>query len=234
MTATTTIIFYYIMGKLMSLGFFSFIVNSFLIILIEKNIFGSKIKNLVENISKSKENKIIFFINYFLFVYILIFTVKYNMSTIYLEPVQVNVIVNGVNTSVTGDILSIDKEIVGDTGIFLVSAKLAQLIISKNTSLTSLSRIGIVLGSGGAGLTTYKVIDRSFDMLGFERKQLVLNGRLQLEIVSVTTTGNYDLPNHPVLSYLFGMSRGYSNSNIGQTFSVQDPEGRGWWNGITV
>lgn len=37
-------IFYFIIKKLMSLGFFSFIVNSFLLILNEKQVFGSKSK----------------------------------------------------------------------------------------------------------------------------------------------------------------------------------------------
>jgi hypothetical protein len=58
MTTTITVIFYSIIGKMISLGFFSFIVNSFLLILIEKKVFGSKIKNLVEEISKSKKNAI--------------------------------------------------------------------------------------------------------------------------------------------------------------------------------
>lgn len=44
MTSTIMAIFYFIIKKLMSLGFFSFIVNSFLLILNEKQVFGSKSK----------------------------------------------------------------------------------------------------------------------------------------------------------------------------------------------
>jgi hypothetical protein len=99
------VMFYYIIGKFISLGFFSFIVNSFLLILIEKKVFGSKIKKFLENIFKSKKNAIFIYINYFVFVYVLIFSIKYNMNTIYLDSVNVNVNVNGVNASVTGNIL---------------------------------------------------------------------------------------------------------------------------------
>lgn len=97
---TITMLFYYLIGKFMSLGFFSFIINSLLLILIKKNIFGSNIKNLFEDILNSKVNAIFIYIIYFLFVYVLIFTVRYNMSTIYLDSVKVNVVVNGVNASV--------------------------------------------------------------------------------------------------------------------------------------
>lgn len=101
---TITIISYYIIGKFMSLGFFSFIVNLFLLILIKNNIFGSKIKKLVEDLPKNKKNAIFIFIQYFVFVYMLIFVVRYNLTTIYLEPVRVNVVVNGVEAEITGDI----------------------------------------------------------------------------------------------------------------------------------
>lgn len=64
------------------------------------------------------------------------------------------------------DILSTAKEVFGDTAVFLGSARLAYLIIAKNSALSSLSKIGIVLGSGGTGLTSYRVIDRSLTYMG--------------------------------------------------------------------
>jgi hypothetical protein len=93
----------------MSLGLFSFIVNSFLLILIKNNIFGSNINNLMEDISKNIKYTYIFYIFYFVFVFILIFIIKYNMNTIYLDSVQVYVNINGVNANVTGDILFTGK-----------------------------------------------------------------------------------------------------------------------------
>jgi hypothetical protein len=139
----------YIIG--LSLGFFSFIINSLLLILIKKNIFGSNIKN----IEISKNNAIIFWINYFVYVYILIFILKYNMSIINLDAV--NVVVDGVSANVSGDILTAE----GNTSFFLGSARLAYLIIAKNNGLSAYTKIGIVLSGGG--LTYYKIIDKTFN-----------------------------------------------------------------------
>ena len=220
MTTTITVIFYSIIGKMISLGFFSFIVNSFLLILIEKKVFGSKIKNLVEEISKSKKNAIFIWINYFVFVYILIFIVKYNINIIYLDTVKVDVTINGVDASITGEFLAAAKEICGDTAVFLGSARLAYLIISKNSALSSFSKIGIVLASGGGGLTSYRVIDRSLNYIGVERNEVVLNGNLKLDSVNVITSGNYKIPDHPVLDLLFGMNKGFNYNNAHQQFKV--------------
>lgn len=215
---TITMITYYIIGKVMSLGFFSFISNLFLLFLIKKNIFGSEIKNLVEDIPKNNINAIFIFIQYFIFVYILIFLVRYNLTTIYLESVNVNVVVNGVSADITGGVLA--TAVLGDTAVFLGSARLAYLIISKNPGLSTLSKIGIVIGSGGGGLTSYKVIDRSFNSWGLVKNELVLNGNLSLGTVNVTTTGNYNIPEHPVLSLLFGMNSGVNFNNVHQQFRV--------------
>jgi hypothetical protein len=209
----------------MSLGLFSFIVNSFLLILIKNNIFGSNINNLMEDISKNKKYTYIFYIFYFVFVFILIFIIKYNMNTIYLDSVQVNVNINGVNANVTGDILSTAKELFGNTAVFLGSARLAYLIIGKNKALSTLNRIGITIGTGGGGLISYRVIDRTLNYYGLENNNIVLNGNLSLENVNVTTTGNYNIPEHPVLNLLFGMYRGVQFSNFNQPFNFTTTEG---------
>src|SRR6516225_103331 len=122
-------------GRFMSLGFFSFIVNSILLILIDKNIFGSKIKIFVDNIFVSRKTTIFICIYYFVFVYILIFIVRDNMSTIYLETVKVNVVINGVEADISGDILATARVVFGDAAVFVGSARLAYLIIAKNPSL---------------------------------------------------------------------------------------------------
>jgi hypothetical protein len=225
MTTTMTMIFYYIIEKFMSLGFFSFIVNAILLILIEKKIFGTKIYNLVKDISKSRKIVIFICIHYFVFIYILIFAVKYNLTTIYLDSVNVNVVVNGVNASVTGDILAILKETFGDTAVFLGSARLAYLIIAKNGALSTLNRISIVLGGGAGGLTSYKVIDRGFSSLGEEKNEIILNGRLQLSNVTVNTSGTYDIPEHPVSGLLFGMNKSINLNNIDKEFSIIKNQG---------
>ena len=210
----------FVSGKFTSLGILSFIVNSILIFLIECKVFGSKIYSLLIEISKTKYNAFLFFINYFVFVYILIFSVRYNLTTIYLDSVNINVVVNGVSAEITGDILATAKAVFGDTAVFLGSARLAYLIIAKNQGLSTLSRIGIVIGGGGGGLTSYKVIDRSFNRWGFVKNELVLNGNLSLNTVNVTTTGNYNIPEHPVLSLLFGMNSGVNFNNVHQQFRV--------------
>ena len=191
----------------MSLGFFSFMANLFLLILIKKNIFGSRIKNLVEDIPKSKKKAIFIFILYFLFVYILIFLIKYNLTTIYLDTVKVNVVINGVEADITDDILATAREVFGDTAVFLGSARLAYLIIAKNAGLSSLSKIGIVLGGGTGGYTSYQVIKRTSSYWG-ENTELVLNGNLRLNNVVVNTTGNYlNIPLHPVLNFFIWYER---------------------------
>jgi hypothetical protein len=202
------------------LGFFSFIVNSFLLFLIEKKVFGSKIKKFVENIFKSKKNAIFIYINYFVFVYILIFSIKYNMNTIYLDSVNVNVNVNGVNASVTGDILVLAKEVFGETAVFLGSARLAYLIIGKNSGISALSRIGIVISSGGGGLTSYKVLNRSLDYMGVEKNEIVLRGNLGIGSVNISTSGNYNIPEHPVLNLFFGMNKGVNFNNVIRDFNI--------------
>jgi hypothetical protein len=225
-TMTSTMAIYYIIGKFMSLGFFSFIVNSFLLILIKNNIFGSKIKILVEDIPKNTKKAIFICIQYFIFVYILIFLVRYNITTIYLETVKVNVVVNGVEADITGDILATAKEVFGDAAVFLGSARLAYLIISKNAGLSTLGRIGIVLGSGGGGYTTYQVIKRSSNYFG-ENTELVLKGNLKLNNVVISTTGNYkNIPEHPVLNFLFGMNAGVNYNNVEQSFTTTNYQGQ--------
>jgi hypothetical protein len=202
------------------LRFFSFISNLFLLILIKNNIFGYKIKNLVEDIPKNKKNAIFIFIQYFIFVYILIFLVRYNLTTIYLDEVSVNVNLNGVEADVTGDTLATAKEVFGDTAVFLGSARLAYLIIAKNSGLSVYGKIGIILGSGGGGYTTYQVVKRTSNYFG-ERSELVLNGNLKLDNVVISTTGNYkNIPEHPVLNLLFGMNGGVNFNNAHQSFTT--------------
>jgi hypothetical protein len=63
-----TMVFYYLMVKIMSLGLFSFIINLFFIILIDKNVFGSKIKNIFVDIIKKN-----FFLYIILYLFIFLF-----------------------------------------------------------------------------------------------------------------------------------------------------------------
>ena len=213
----------------MSLGFFSFIVNSILLILIDKNIFGSKIKIWVENVfnSSSRTRKTAICIYYFVFVYVLIFVVRYNMSTIYLDTVKVNVVINGVEADITGDILATAREVFGDATVFLGSARLAYLILAKNPALGAYSKIGIsIVGGGGTGFTTYRIISRTSNYFG-ENRELVLNGNLKLGNVVVNTTGNYaNIPQHPVLDFLFGMNKSVSVNNIGDKFTTRNYQGQ--------
>lgn len=69
-----------LIASLLVVGCVSLIINSFLLILIKKDIFGTEVKNLVLYIPQSNT----FYIKYFLFVYFLFFTVKYNSNSIYL------------------------------------------------------------------------------------------------------------------------------------------------------
>src|SRR5579875_4125551 len=102
---TITMIINYIIYKFTFLGFSAFIVNFFLLFLIKNNIFGDKIKYLVENMI----NKKYFFIKYFVVVFILISIVKYNIKIIYLDEVVVRAVVIGIEVDLTGDILSAFK-----------------------------------------------------------------------------------------------------------------------------
>jgi hypothetical protein len=225
MIVTITMIFYYILGKFMSLGFLSFIANLFLLILIKNNIFGSKIKNLFEDIPKKKINVIFFFIQYFLFVYFLFFLVRYNLTTIYLDTVRVNVTINGVEANITGDILDTAKEVFVDTAVFLGSARLAYLIISKNNRLNTLSKIGIVLSIASGGFTSYHILKNNTTILG-EKPELVLKDNLKLDNVVISTTGNYNIPEHPILSLLFGMNAGVNYNNVKQSFTTINRNGK--------
>lgn len=62
-----------------SLGLLSFFCNLIFIILIQKNFFGYKIKNMMEELSKIK------FIALYFFIFI--FLIKYYMNIIYLDQV---------------------------------------------------------------------------------------------------------------------------------------------------
>lgn len=225
MITTMTLIYDYIINKLMYLGFFSFIFNSIFIILIKKNLFGSKFKQLVADISKSKKNAILIQIKYLVFVYILILMLKLNINTIYLENVTVDLKVNGMSVQVNGDIFSVLKETFGESFIFLGSARLAYLILSQNSSLNAFSKLGIILGSGAGGLTSYKVVDRSARYLSDSKPNILLNGTLKLDTVNVSTHHSYQIPDHPVLSYIFGMNKGIDLENVHRTFKVTRIDG---------
>ena len=135
-----------------------------------------------------------------------------------MDTVKVNVVVNGVEADITGDILATAKEVFGDTAVFIGSARLAYLIIANNQALSTLSKISIVLGSGGTGFTSYRVLDRGLNMWGVPKNELILNGNLSLGNVNVTTIGNYNIPKHLVLSLLFGMNSGVNFNNVHQQF----------------
>jgi hypothetical protein len=220
---TSTMVVTYILGQIMSLGFLSFIINSLLLILIKKNIFGSNIKNLVLEISK--KNAIILYIHYFVCVFSLIFIFKYNMSIIHLDEVTVDVVVNGVSANLSGEVLKVAKETLGYTAVFLGSARLTYLILAKNTGLNAFAKIGIIISSGGLGLTYYKIIDKTFNYMGVENNTVVLNGHLKVDRLSVATTGNYDIPEHPVLSLLFGMNGGINYNNVEQSYTINNTAG---------
>jgi hypothetical protein len=112
-----------------------------------------------------------------------------------------------------------------NTAVFLGSVRLAYLIIEKNKALSSLNRIGIMLGTGGGGLISYRVIDRILNYYDIENNNVVLNGNFSLESVNITTNGNYNIPEHPVLNLLFGMYRGVQFSNFNQPFKFTTTEG---------
>lgn len=109
------------------------------------------------------------------------------------------------------------KEVFGDTAVFVGSARLAYLIIAKNSGLSALSKIGIVRGGGSSGYTSYQVIKKSSTYLG-DKTELVLNGNLKLNNVIVTTTLNNNIPDHPVLNLLFGMNSGVNLNNVQESF----------------
>lgn len=207
----------YSISRYVSLGIFSFIVNLFLLILIKKNMFGIEIKKVVDEILK---NRFSFYIYYFVFVFIFIFLVKLNLTIIFLDSVDVNLTVNGIDAKVSGDIVSFIKESFGDAAAFTVCARLAQLVISKNVGLSSFSKIGIIIASGTGGLTSYKVVNRGLNVF-FGENPIILNGQLQLNNVNINTIGNYPrIPNHPVLDYLFGMNSNINFLQLQQGFNV--------------
>lgn len=75
------------------------------------------------------------------------------------------------------------------------------------------------------GLTTYKVIDRSFKFLNSDQTPIILNGTLKLDSVSLTTSANYPMKEHPILNYIFGMHKDVKFTNLNKPFQViNDPE----------
>lgn len=217
--------FLFVIEKILSIGFFSFIFNSLLLILIKQNFLGSKLKNILENISKSKKNAIVFLINYFLFVYIFIFTVKYNMNTIYTDSVTYNLTLDNMDISITGDLLSIIKNVTADTTIFLGSARLATFILSKNTALHGLSKIGIMLATGGGGLITYRVVDRTLANMGFEKATPVAQGVLNLKSSNELPEANSKLIEELSINSLFGSNSGVSNISIQPQLNILKQDG---------
>ena len=168
-----------------------------------KKVFGFYFNNLVDYISKSKLNAIYFSINYFLFVYIIIFTVKYNINTIYLDTIDINLTINGIKTNITGDILTILKDTFGETAVFLVGARLAYLIIAKNPTLGYFPKIGIILTGGSGSMLSYKIIDRNMTSPHFSK--IIVSNEIGFDSLKLSTTANYDIPKHPVLDLLFGI-----------------------------
>jgi len=56
--------------------------------------------------------------------------------------------------------------------------------------------------------------------MGVTRNEVVLNCNLQLGTVNISTTENYDIPNHPFLKILLDLNVGLNYSNIRPYFSV--------------
>lgn len=125
---------------------------------------------------------------------------------------------NGVSVGIFDDAIKTAIVSVGEAAVFVGCAKLAQVIILKNKSLSAFNKIGIAISSGSGGYIAYKVINKSFDILGFEKNLVILNGTLSLDSLTISSTANYFLKEHPVLSYMFGMHKDISFNNLNQQF----------------
>lgn len=122
----------------------------------------------------------------------------------------------------SGDVIQTAFSTFGDASVFIGCAKIAQLIIAKNKALSTFNKIGFVVGTGGSGLTTYKVLNKSFTFLGFKKDQVILNGTLSLALRTVTLSSNasYPIQEHPVLSYIFGMHKDVTFTKLNQPYQI--------------
>lgn len=145
------------------------------------------------------------------------------MSIIYLDDVvSVKLSINGIDTTVSGDILSSVKTVFGDAIVFLGCARLAFLVLNKNMALNSMSKIGIVIGSGSGGLTSYKVVNRTLQAAGMVNYAVILNEKFEVANVGVVASGSYKIPNHPFLDLLFGLNLSKDVKNIFQAFTIDN------------
>lgn len=200
-----------------SCGLFSLISNYLLLKTIDLNIFGPNIKNLVHDLFKSK----IYGFIYFLFIFILIFSIKNNMlSPIYLDTVNINLKISGFEIAMSGEALSTALSSFGEAGVFLGCANLAHLIIASKKGLAIPNKIGIVIGGGASGLTTFKVIDKGFKILNSDTAPIIFKGTLKLDSVTLSTNASYPIPEHPILSYVFGMHKDIKFTNLNQPYQI--------------
>lgn len=139
---------------------------------------------------------------------------------IHLDSVNVNLNVSGIEVGISGDAIATAVSSFGEATVFVGCAKIAQLIIAKNKGLTTTNKIGIVLGSGASGYTTFKVIDKSFKLLNHNKTSELFNGTLKLDSVTLSTTASYPIPEHPLLSYIFGMHKDVNFTNLNQPYQI--------------
>lgn len=185
--------------NLFSLVLVSFILNSFLIVLVQRNYFGSDFGVILNRLCRNKINLVTFY--YFIFISVAFLIIKLNINYVYLDTI-INIQLGETHFELHGDYIQQVATYFGDVAAFSIGARLAFALLAKSGGANMPSKIGIMVGSGVGHMAAFNVMRNSNQYLnGMTNVPANVSGALNINEAHITVQQN---ARFPYLSNLLG------------------------------
>lgn len=169
--------------NLFSLVFVSFILNSILVVFVQRNYFGSEFRLVFNNLCHYKINLVTYY--YFIFISVAFLIIKLNINYVYLDTV-VNINLSGTEFVFKGDYIKQIADHFGETAAFALGARLASALIVKKGGMTIPKKIGVLVCSGvihAAAFNLYRHVNRQLSTTIYGTQSVAVGVELNVDNV---------------------------------------------------
>ena len=168
--------------------------------LINYNLLGVKLNAWFNKDLKNNLNKYTFY--YFVIIVILSLILKHNINILHLEEIIVQTKIGDIDVTINGNYLNYIFDNLGDAAVFGFGSRLSYAIIAK-AKINTAAKIGITISSGITYFSGYKII-KNLTYNPSIMPDPNITATITLKNVSLNTTTNYTLSQHPYLDLFLG------------------------------
>nr|YP_009710753.1 hypothetical protein [Amanita thiersii]QFZ98702.1 hypothetical protein [Amanita thiersii] len=189
----------------------SFVLNSVIIIIIQKGFLGQNCKVKLNQILDKNEN--VNLVLLIMFIIIFSITTYLEMNKIYLDnkDVIVKAVIENSDVLISGNVVDSIFSNLGSVGAFIIGAKITNALLIKS-KLPIIPKVGTI-GIAGSGFTMmYKVTCQAAESMAKEKSGIITynTGPIHIEVINPEITNK----NIPIKSLLEQKVNFYSKTNI--------------------